>query len=107
MLHADEIEEIASKNLAIELRTESDINSRNEHNLVAAPIEHVCKKCRNKPDMGTYIEVLGSIWCSEHFTCSDTSCGRRLELSSYKEYNGEPHCINCYQKLGLPEKRGD
>ena len=104
MINADMIDDTELIELGKDLRKNYDQNTQKEENFdTKSSVEYVCKKCKNKVVTGLYIEALDSIWCPEHFTCSDISSGRLLEELGFKEYKGDAYCINCYPKLVGPD----
>ena len=103
-LNTDYIENIESNISKGEHRNKSDLHSNRESSFEPqSSTEHVCMKCKKNIVTESYIEALGSVWCTEHFTCSDNTCGKMLQGLGFKENNGHPYCINCYSKLFGPD----
>ena len=55
----------------------------------------ICKSCK-KPISGTHIKALGADWHPEHFLCA--SCGQPVNQSAFKDYQGWPLHIECFQR---------
>jgi len=64
---------------------------------VSNPISRgACATCKGAI-LGEMIQALGKTFHPEHFSCGN--CKNPLGSKSFYEYNGEPHCENCYQEL--------
>ncbi|MEI6259734.1 MAG: protein DA1 [Deltaproteobacteria bacterium] len=55
----------------------------------------ICKSC-TKPINGPHIKAMGADWHPEHFRCA--SCGQPVNQSAFKEYQGLPWHIECFQR---------
>lgn len=103
-IDTDDIKDIECNKSKGEHQDESDCHGKPKNNFGSQPsTEHVCMKCKKNIAMGSYIEAINSIWCPEHFTCSNDSCQKLLQGIGFKGNNGYPYCTNCYKKLFGPD----
>jgi paxillin len=59
-----------------------------------------CGTCKGAI-LGEMIQALGRSYHPEHITCGN--CRQPLGTRNFYDYNGAPHCENCYQELFCPK----
>jgi len=65
----------------------------------SGPQRGTCASCNN-PIYGEVLQATGKSWHPEHFACGN--CHQSLGTQQFFEYEGMPHCSNCYKGLFCP-----